>query len=59
MGVRVVVIGAGLAGLRAAVALDRAGCEVSVLEREGHVGGRVAGGLVDGFSIGIPFIRTI
>jgi len=60
MGVRVVVIGAGLAGLRAAVALDRAGCEVSVLEREGHVGGRVAGGLVDGFSIDgtLPLVRS-
>ncbi|MGH2964088.1 MAG: flavin monoamine oxidase family protein [Solirubrobacterales bacterium] len=39
--VRVVVIGAGLAGLAAADELRRAGAEVSVLEARDRVGGRV------------------
>jgi phytoene desaturase len=38
---RVVVIGAGLAGLSAALYLTGAGREVTVLERVGHPGGRV------------------
>ncbi|PRX49542.1 phytoene desaturase [Prauserella shujinwangii] len=38
----VVVIGAGLAGLSAALHLLGAGREVTVLEREPHVGGRVS-----------------
>lgn len=37
----VVVVGAGLAGLAAAVTLNRAGVDVRVLEREDAVGGRV------------------
>lgn len=36
----VVVIGAGVAGLSAAVALSGAGARVTVLERRGYVGGR-------------------
>lgn len=38
---RVVVIGAGLSGLAAALHLQGAGCEVTVLERADHPGGRV------------------
>lgn len=38
---RVVVVGAGLAGLSAALHLRGAGREVTVLERSNHVGGRV------------------
>lgn len=48
---RVVVIGAGLAGLRAAARLATAGCDVEVLEASRRVGGRVRtvrGPLLDG-----------
>ena len=44
---RVVIVGAGLAGLSAALRLAGAGREVTVLERE-HVPGGRAGLLVDG-----------
>jgi len=37
----VIVIGAGLAGLTAALALESAGCRVRVLEAQDRVGGRV------------------
>ena len=40
-GMRVVVIGAGFAGLTAARDLRRAGCEVTVLEARQRIGGRV------------------
>lgn len=45
----VVVVGAGLAGLRCAERLGSAGCSVLVLEREDVVGGRQRTDEVDGF----------
>lgn len=47
---RVVVVGAGIAGLGTAALLARDGHEVTVLERQHHVGGRVATWQQDGFS---------
>ncbi len=47
--VDVIVVGAGLAGLTAAVHLQRAGLSVSVLEASDGVGGRVRTDKVDGF----------
>lgn len=46
---RVIVVGAGLAGLRAAGRLAASGSEVLVLEAAGRVGGRVTTEEVDGF----------
>jgi len=48
---RVVVVGAGFAGLSAASELARAGCSVTVLERGSTAGGRCGGEQEDGFSI--------
>jgi hypothetical protein len=44
-----VVIGAGLAGLNAALTLEKAGREVILLEASDRAGGRVATDVVDGF----------
>jgi squalene-associated FAD-dependent desaturase len=47
-GARVAVVGAGLAGLAAAVALREAGCRVELFERGRLLGGRAASFVVDG-----------
>ncbi len=47
----VIVIGAGMSGLTAAVTLIDAGQSVRVLEREDAPGGRVRSSVVDGFTI--------
>lgn len=44
-----VVIGAGLAGLSAALTLQEAGADVTVLDASDRVGGRVGSDLIDGF----------
>lgn len=46
---KVVVIGAGLAGLSAAITLQEAGCEVEIFESSDRVGGRVATDVIDGY----------
>jgi phytoene dehydrogenase-like protein len=50
-GMKVVVVGAGLAGLVAARTLKRAGWEVVVLEASDGLGGRVRTDVVDGFRL--------
>ncbi|MFI8524012.1 protoporphyrinogen/coproporphyrinogen oxidase [Promicromonospora sukumoe] len=47
----VVIVGAGLAGLVAALDLTRAGLDVRLLERDEQPGGRVATERVDGFVV--------
>jgi phytoene dehydrogenase-like protein len=48
---KVIVIGAGLAGLSAALTLQDAGLDVEVHESSDRVGGRVATDLIDGFRL--------
>nr|WP_244210806.1 NAD(P)/FAD-dependent oxidoreductase [Amycolatopsis kentuckyensis] len=47
----VVIVGAGLAGLAAAITLHRAGVPCAVLEASDEVGGRVRTDVVDGFRL--------
>lgn len=47
---KVAVIGAGIAGLTAAYRLSKAGCQVTILEAEASVGGRMSCRRVDGFT---------
>lgn len=56
----VIVVGAGLAGLSAALAVHRAGHAVTVLEAGDGVGGRVRSDVVDGFVIdrGFQVLQT-
>jgi len=46
---RVVIVGAGPGGLAAAMLLTRAGLDVTVVERQPHVGGRTSSLSADGF----------
>jgi phytoene dehydrogenase-like protein len=46
---RVIVIGAGLAGLNAARVISRAGHHVEIVESSSRIGGRVASEIIDGF----------
>ena len=55
----VIVVGAGLAGLRAAQVLNDAGRQVILIEADDHVGGRLSSRTVDGFVVGTgPPIST-
>jgi oxygen-dependent protoporphyrinogen oxidase len=57
---RVIVIGAGMAGLAAAWRLSRAGVDVTVLDRDDRVGGRVYAASVDGrqVELGADFLTS-
>jgi phytoene dehydrogenase-like protein len=45
----VLIVGAGLAGLNAAIYLEAAGIDVTVIESSDRVGGRVTSDVIDGF----------
>ena len=51
---RIVVIGAGIAGLAAAFRLQQAGANVLVLEATDPPGGRMTTDTADGYVIGRP-----
>ncbi|MEM7413266.1 MAG: FAD-dependent oxidoreductase [Myxococcota bacterium] len=55
----VLIVGAGLAGLSCASRLARAGCRVTVIDGAERLGGRHAGGRVDGYDLEpSPFLVT-
>jgi protoporphyrinogen/coproporphyrinogen III oxidase len=56
---RVAVVGAGLTGLTAAYALQKAGLDVQVLEREAEVGGRTRTLRRDGFVFDVGAITML
>lgn len=60
MGRRIVVVGAGIAGLGAAYELQKRGYDVSVLEREERVGGRMSSTEWKGtwIDLGAEFVAT-
>jgi phytoene dehydrogenase-like protein len=45
------VVGAGLAGMSAAITLQKSGAEVVVVEATDRAGGRVASDVIDGFTL--------
>ena len=47
----IVVIGGGLAGLRAALTIQASGQQVHLIESEERVGGRMSSSIIDGFTI--------
>lgn len=49
MHTEVLIVGAGLAGLNAAIHLEAAGVDVRVIESSDRAGGRVASDVIDGF----------
>ena len=56
----VVVIGAGLGGMSAAIMLARSGFQVTVLEKNAHVGGKLNQLQTEGFSFDLgPSIFTL
>lgn len=57
---RVIVIGAGLGGMSAAITLARSGFEVTLLEKNAHVGGKLNQLQTEGFSFDLgPSIFTL
>ncbi|MCX8003719.1 MAG: phytoene desaturase family protein [Burkholderiaceae bacterium] len=57
---RVIVVGAGVGGLAAAIDLAAAGVEVAVCERHAHAGGKLRSALVEGRAIDVgPTVFTM
>lgn len=48
---KIIIIGAGAAGLTAAINLQKAGLDFQILESKSHVGGRLATSLYDGYAL--------